>query len=805
MATVLGSLLVSLGLDSAEFDRGLDKSRRNMRRAGQDFDRQADQMYRAGFKIGQGIKTLASTTVVAAGIGLVTNAVQEAVRGSLEYASSLGETAQQLGVTTDALQEYRYAATQVGLSQEEMDKALEQLTRRIGEAANGTKAQAEAFKVLGVSVKDANGNVINAGDAIPKLADALQKVHNPAQRAAILTDLFGKAGQKLEPLLSGGSAAVNELRDAAHKLGVVLSEEQIQKADDTADKLAALNTVLKARVAGVVADNADSILKLANAFGELVNWIGKAASALSSFQLGYRKYLAEQKVTRGLTPGVQAEGLRELQTIALDEREANWQDYVKRNGLGLGAAVKSNKPTPAIAMGGGGGGGHKARGGGRSGPSADEVAARFAGERASIMEQYNSVMASMAASAAEEAEYQLRNVELQRIRSIAGIKAEKDYSAAQKATLIAQQEDLATVQRQQVEREKQERLEKEVEDTKRQEYESRREVLQNAQAMATTDGERQRIALELLDLDEQFKRDALERIIASSTRKDAEKALAQAALDSLDAASAANRAAVKRQTETPAQAYMREINKTPAQINEAIDQIKIDGLNALNDGLVDALVNFRSLGDVAQSMLRQILGDLLRLQIQQSLIAPLAKMLGLGGSTEDAGAKLITAGATLSAASAPLMTAAATWSATAAQIQAAAAALAASGGGGGGGGLGGIGGILSGILGGGGGMDGLQAGGMGLDTILNTMPMFANGTNFAPGGLAIVGEKGPELVNLRRGAQVIPNHELGGMGGSTTHAPTFVFPGISDAKQAREAAGQAARRYRRELNPMRGM
>jgi hypothetical protein len=33
---------------------------------------------------------------------------------------------------------------------------------------------------------------------------------------------------------------------------------------------------------------------------------------------------------------------------------------------------------------------------------------------------------------------------------------------------------------------------------------------------------------------------------------------------------------------------------------------------------------------------------------------------------------------------------------------------------------------------------------------------FAGGTNFAPGGLSMVGERGPELVNLPRGSQVIP-------------------------------------------------
>lgn len=53
-----------------------------------------------------------------------------------------------------------------------------------------------------------------------------------------------------------------------------------------------------------------------------------------------------------------------------------------------------------------------------------------------------------------------------------------------------------------------------------------------------------------------------------------------------------------------------------------------------------------------------------------------------------------------------------------------------------------------------------------LGTILqNSLPKFAAGvTNFG-GGMAIVGERGPEIVNLPRGSDVIPNHRLGGITG----------------------------------------
>lgn len=39
---------------------------------------------------------------------------------------------------------------------------------------------------------------------------------------------------------------------------------------------------------------------------------------------------------------------------------------------------------------------------------------------------------------------------------------------------------------------------------------------------------------------------------------------------------------------------------------------------------------------------------------------------------------------------------------------------------------------------------------------------FASGTDYAPGGMALVGEQGPEIVNLPRGSQVIPNDQLKG-------------------------------------------
>lgn len=61
---------------------------------------------------------------------------------------------------------------------------------------------------------------------------------------------------------------------------------------------------------------------------------------------------------------------------------------------------------------------------------------------------------------------------------------------------------------------------------------------------------------------------------------------------------------------------------------------------------------------------------------------------------------------------------------------------------------GGFGGLFGGAGGGGGGL---------FSGLLSMIPGFAGGTDYAPGGLAMVGELGRELVRLPRGSQVIPN------------------------------------------------
>jgi hypothetical protein len=74
---------------------------------------------------------------------------------------------------------------------------------------------------------------------------------------------------------------------------------------------------------------------------------------------------------------------------------------------------------------------------------------------------------------------------------------------------------------------------------------------------------------------------------------------------------------------------------------------------------------------------------------------------------------------------------------------------------------------------------------------------FAGGTDFAPGGLSLVGEQGPELVMMPRGAQVKTAAEtrdiMSGAGGRTISF-TFNSPRELSPSEMMERSRESARR-----------
>ncbi len=92
-----------------------------------------------------------------------------------------------------------------------------------------------------------------------------------------------------------------------------------------------------------------------------------------------------------------------------------------------------------------------------------------------------------------------------------------------------------------------------------------------------------------------------------------------------------------------------------------------------------------------------------------------------------------------------------------------------------------------------------------------SIPRNARGTSYFPGGLSLVGEEGPELVNLPRGSQVFSNSRtrslLNGMGSgnagiSVNYSPQITIQGNADAHVMKTASDNSYADFERKFNAL---
>lgn len=154
-------------------------------------------------------------------------------------------------------------------------------------------------------------------------------------------------------------------------------------------------------------------------------------------------------------------------------------------------------------------------------------------------------------------------------------------------------------------------------------YRAAEEALQDAYTLANTEEDRRKIALDLVDLEFEYRDSVLERIKSS---KDLDKAIRDAAdveQQGLRANQANRRAAAGRANESPLDRYRSELE----DVNTALENIQVDALRSLNSELANATKNALGL----KGALGDVIGALIELAIRQAVIAPLAGAGGGGG------------------------------------------------------------------------------------------------------------------------------------------------------------------------------
>ena len=151
------------------------------------------------------------------------------------------------GLSSERLQEWSYAATRAGASPEDLEDALKDFSEHVTEIANGLDTSSDAFTLfekLGISVRDANGDVKKTEVLFREFSDALKRNEDPALRAKMAMAAMGESGRKILPALTEGAEGLDKMAAEARALGIIMSDEDTAAAAKLTDDLTNLRMVI---------------------------------------------------------------------------------------------------------------------------------------------------------------------------------------------------------------------------------------------------------------------------------------------------------------------------------------------------------------------------------------------------------------------------------------------------------------------------------------------------------------------------------------------------------------------------------
>lgn len=185
---------------------------------------------------------------MAAGVLSVAGAVTMLSK-ALDTMDQLDEMSEKTGVSVEALSKLRFAGESVGTTTEQLGGGMRKLAKLMGEAAGGSDEAAEIFKTMGVSFKDASGNLRSTDKVLEDMAERFSGYADGPAKAALAMKVFGKSGEDMIPMLNLGRQGLSDSADEAERLGITLGGDAAKAAADFNDNMKKLG--LTAEAAGM--------------------------------------------------------------------------------------------------------------------------------------------------------------------------------------------------------------------------------------------------------------------------------------------------------------------------------------------------------------------------------------------------------------------------------------------------------------------------------------------------------------------------------------------------------------------------
>jgi hypothetical protein len=336
MATI-STLAVNLIARTSAFERGMKRGRKSVKSLGATVNGVVGTVAR-----------LAKGLAVAAGIG----GIGFMLKRTLSTIDAIAKMSKELQISTEALMTLDQAAKLSGTSIEQVQKGLQIMVRRLGEAREGYGEGKKGLDAMGVSAQ----KMIDMGTekAFLKIADAVKESRTAAEKANIAYQLFGRSGVNMINLLNEGSAGFIKLKKAMIEAGNTVSAFDAQKIEDANDAIVDLKTSMQGVVNQAVVRLAPAIEKAAELLTKYKDRIVSTVKNTVIFVVKTLLVIKTIKLVGGAIRGLIGiyKSLAAAQTVTLAlGGPAGWATLAAGVIIATGAIIGMNKAIDGTMLG----------------------------------------------------------------------------------------------------------------------------------------------------------------------------------------------------------------------------------------------------------------------------------------------------------------------------------------------------------------------------------------------------------------------------------------------------------------------
>lgn len=271
---------IVLGLDSSEFDKGIDNANSKLDEFEgnlSDMEKKTDDAGNSLDDLGDSADNTAEAVVDMSqqfrnGIDIlisVAQAVRQVTDAAMEYAESIQNMATTTGLSTMQVQELSYVAQKTGTDMETVASGLTSLEKAMASAASGSQNTSRIFNELGVSVRDANGNMRNSTEVFLEVINKLGEMQNSTERSQTAMQLFGSAAGELNGMIALGGEGILALTQEFDELGSAISGKDLQALTEAKQSIDQMKESFMAAAAELAATFAPAITAITQFLAQL--------------------------------------------------------------------------------------------------------------------------------------------------------------------------------------------------------------------------------------------------------------------------------------------------------------------------------------------------------------------------------------------------------------------------------------------------------------------------------------------------------------------------------------------------------